>query len=103
MKPTVHILATVRNPALRPAALLVFQTLRTAFPNLLVKVYGNALAGESNELVADAAAKVEALYVRMPPQAHDEWIQRLIETETQPFLICDTDIAVPARDDEWPV
>jgi hypothetical protein len=91
-EPTVHILATVRNPALRPAALLVFKTLRTAFPNLLIKVYGNALAGASNEQVADAATSVEALYVRMPPQAHDEWIQRLIETETQPFLICDTDM-----------
>lgn len=92
MKPVVHILATVRNPALREAALLVFRTIRVAFPTWEIRVYGNALAGQSNDQVAEAAAKAGALYMRMPPTAHDEWILRLLETSTEPFLICDTDM-----------
>lgn len=92
MNPVVHILATVRNPRLRAGTLLVFKTLRTGFPTWNVRVYGNGLAGESNELVANAAAEAGAFYVRMPPITHDEWINNLLLVEGQPFLVCDTDM-----------
>ena len=92
MIPTLNILATVRNPALLDAALLVFKTLRTGFPTWPVRVFGNGLFGASSHAVEQAALESGCQYVSLPTTTHDAWIERLIETQGQPFGICDTDM-----------
>lgn len=92
MTPTLNILATVRNPALLPAALLVFKTLRTGFPTWNIRVWGNGLAGGSNAAVMQATHAVGGQYIHIQSVSHDEWIERLIQTESHPFAICDTDM-----------
>lgn len=92
MPPPVHILATVRTPALWPATTLVFKTLRTGFPTEMVMVWGNGLKPNDRSVVLPAAAMAGAHYRDIDPVSHDEWIENLINTQTQPFWICDTDM-----------
>ena len=92
MNAPVHILATVRRPELLPAALLVFRTLRTGFPEALVNVWGNALPADAAQAVAAAAGHVGATFHNLPDTAHDAWLENIINTAVVPFWICDTDM-----------
>lgn len=92
MKDRVHILATVRKPELTPAATLVFRTLRVGFPGADVRVWGNGLAEASLHAVGRAAINAECRFVNVAPTVHDEWIERLVMNEPEPFWICDTDM-----------
>ena len=92
MTATINILATVRNPALLDAALLVFKTLRTGFPTWPVRVFGNGLTGDALDQMANAATSNGCEFVWIPQTTHDAWIETLIETQGQPFGICDTDM-----------
>lgn len=92
MKPTIHILATVRNAALVEAATLVFRTLRTGFPSAPVVVWGNALPWYAATEVAGAAAAAGARLVHTCAQSHDAWVEALLLRETRPFFIVDTDV-----------
>jgi hypothetical protein len=92
MHAPIHILATVRNPALLDAALLVFKTLRIGFPRNEVKVWGNALSPEHSERVGAAARQAQADFRNLKPTAHGTWIESLVQTQLRPFWICDTDI-----------
>lgn len=96
MKPAVHILATVRNPALLDAALLVFKTLRTGFPDNPVHVWGNALTGDALHAVAWAARHAGAKFQNLNHTSHDQWIQVWLDKFIEPFWICDTDIVFHA-------
>ena len=60
MTPTVHILATVRQPALLPAATLVCRTLRIGFPTATAAVWGNGLSHAAAAAV-QAAGVVQVL------------------------------------------
>lgn len=103
---TVHILAAVRNPALLEAALLVFRTVRTGFPEAAVRVWGNALEWYALEEVKRAAEKAGCDFSPLAgPVTHDGWLERLLLMETRPFWVCDTDVVFfgrlePAADDE---
>jgi len=92
--PTVHILATCRNPELIRATTLVFDSLRTGFPTARVYVYCNGLGGYS-ALIQQAACKAGVpefnLHV-LSQTIHHDWIYKLFEKETEPFFICDTDL-----------
>lgn len=92
MKPTVHILATVRDLALLPAALLVFKTLRTGFPTATVNVWGNALPALAEAELARAASAVGAKFLNVVPTSHDAWIELLTMKANEPLWICDTDL-----------
>lgn len=93
MPPVVYILATVRNPALLEAALLVFKTLRTGFPTARVHVHGNAIEPFLENEVARAAQKAGAIFTRTVRRiAHDEWIEELVLGAAQPIWVVDTDV-----------
>ena len=94
LKPTVHILATVRKPELLPAALLVFRTLRTGFPDAPVCVWGNGLEPWAAEAVAYTAAGRGCEFRNLPKTSHDEWIETLLQAANEPFWICDTDMVL---------
>jgi len=88
----IHILATVRNPALLDAALLVFKSLRLGFPHNAVTVYGNGLRSDHAAAVQQAAASANAAFNWIRPTAHDVWLEHLVQSQDEPFWICDTDI-----------
>jgi hypothetical protein len=92
MNAPLHILATVRNPALLDAALLVFKTLRLGFPHNEVTVYGNGLRSDHAGAVQQATASAAGTFNWIRPTAHDVWLEHLIQTQTAPFWICDTDM-----------
>lgn len=92
MNPPVHILATVRNPDLLAAALLVFKTLRLGLPRNPVIVYGNGLRPEHAASVQQAAAAADAEFRWVRPTAHDIWLEHLVQNGGAPFWICDTDM-----------
>jgi len=88
----VHILCTVRQPALLPAALLVFRTLRTGFPSAPVYAWGNGLEAWAAQAVATAASAVGAQFRNLVPTCHDAWIEQLVMHQAAPYWICDTDV-----------
>jgi hypothetical protein len=92
MLPPVHILATIRQPALWPATTLVFKTLRTGFPTAPVMVWGNGLKPNDRAIVIPAAEAAGAGYQDISPTSHDAWIETLINTQSGPLWICDTDM-----------
>jgi hypothetical protein len=88
----VHILVTCRKPELAPFSELVFKTLRIGFPTSDIKVYFNRrttldIFPDLKELVGPLE-----LWTSSVDTIHHEWIKGLIESETEPFWICDTDI-----------
>jgi hypothetical protein len=101
MKPTVHILATVRKPELLDAALLVFRTLRVGFPSAQVKVWGNGLNDWNAAVIAHAADQCGAEFRNLEPTSHDAWIESLMEESLAPFWICDTDMVFWEPVEQW--
>lgn len=90
---TVHILATCRNLALHQATRFVFQTLRIGFPDARVVVWGNKLPDKMKSVVRHHASEVGGIYLPIVNgTTHDAWIEKLVETEQEPFWICDTDM-----------
>ncbi len=104
MSTSVHILCTVRKPALLPAAQLVFKTLKVGFPSAAVCVYGNGLKPELGRAIRSVMPPLSS-YRDLEPTSHDAWIEGLIMNSHAPFWICDTDLvffdAVEQWGDEW--
>jgi hypothetical protein len=92
MKQRIYILATVRKPELLEAALLVFRTIRTGFPDSEVRVVGNNLSAEAGAAVSRTAWSKGCSYYNGGPTVHDQWIMDLVEGQIHPFWICDTDV-----------
>ncbi len=93
MKTTVNILATCRSPELLPATLLVFETLRTGFPTAGVTVFGNGLGPDAEKAVYNAVKRVGGAFIPLPqPIAHGQWIEQLLDWNSRPVWICDTDV-----------
>lgn len=86
----VHILATVRQPDLLPAATLVFKTLRVGFPTADVTVWVNGPKHYTEIFIAGEKAGLKA-FTELTTM-HHKWVTYLIEHENEPFWICDTDI-----------
>jgi hypothetical protein len=111
MSPQVHILATVRNPALLDAALLVFKTLRRGFPTFKVCVYPNILDGgpEVEAAIQQAALDTdcEVRYVTDDGDpdlwTHSDWIRHVITQNTNVQIICDTDVVFYESVEGWPM
>lgn len=96
MKRALHILATVRKPELMRAATLVFQTLRVGFPDADVVVWGNALTYQAMAHLSRFAEAVGGRLQNLPPTSHDRWIESLLQSQTEGFWICDTDVVFTA-------
>lgn len=94
MRPAIHILVTIRKPELRDAALLVFRTLRVGFPGSPVLVWGNGLTPAQQQDVATVSRDLARAHfiTNLPLTSHDAWIEQLINTQTDGFWICDTDM-----------
>lgn len=99
--PTVYILATVRNPALLDAALLVFKTLRTGFPTAHVFVCGNGLEVFAAQEVKHAADRIGAAFNNHPRLFHDRFIEDLLLAGSGPFWVCDTDMVFFGKVEDW--
>jgi len=86
----VHLLATVRQPDLLPAATLVFKTLRVGFPTVDVTVWVNGPDHYTEIFRAGEKVGIKA-FVELTT-VHHKWVTYLIEHEQEPFWICDTDV-----------
>lgn len=87
----VNILVTCNDPDLIEGSLLVFDTLRVGFPDSPVKVHFNGNCASTYESIQKL---VEDYDWREFPNGllHHQWIEYLIETNNDPFFICDTDV-----------
>lgn len=101
MKPTCHVLCTVRKDALLEGALLVFRSVRIGFPAANICVYGNGLLPKHERIIAAKAQDVGATFQNLLPTQHDLWINDLIARGTEPFWICDTDVVFWSAVDEF--
>lgn len=90
MNETIHVLATVRQPELLRAALLVLRTWRIGFPDGRLMVWGNGL--EEGSPVQTATRAFGGVYAHLPDTSHDGWVEGLIQRSLDPFWICDTDV-----------
>ena len=98
---TVHILATCRNDELLDNTLLVFDTIRVGFPTADVFVYGNSLFEGAEMLVMLACQQGGFRYERLSLRSHGQWIEALLDTQDDPFWICDTDIMFHGPVEHW--
>lgn len=103
--PKVHILATCRNPELLPATLMVFKTIRVGFSTAEVTVWWNGdmdvTCKTRSQVYAAAAGALGGLHWWDGRTIHHEWILRLLDTETEPFYICDTDVVFWESVEGW--
>jgi hypothetical protein len=98
----IRILATCRNLDLLRSSTLVFDTIRVGFPDEPIHVEANTQFPEATKAISEAAFKVGATF-GYTYTIHHEWIERLIETETKPFFVCDTDITFFKKFDYSPL
>lgn len=101
MRINVYILAAVRNPALLEAALLVFKTVRIGFPTADVHIFGNALETFALQELKRASERVGASFANGPRVTHDQWIEEMLQGQTGPFWICDTDLVFFDKVESW--
>ena len=88
----VHILATCRKSELLPYTTLVFETLRVGFPTAKIQVTINNISPEcGHQAVVECCNKVDAK-IDAANTIHHEFIDKLIQTEQEPFWIVDGDV-----------
>jgi hypothetical protein len=97
MIPDVHILVTCRNPELKAMSLLVFDTIRIGFPTARIRCYLN----DTND--PEIVSRCHAFSDDVTPvdMIHHKWIQMLLNSETEPFVICDTDMVFYSKVEDW--
>ena len=98
----VFILLTCRKPELLDYTTLVFETLRTGFPTFDIFVRSNFLpdyaVGKIEKLVKDTDCQWEDY---TSETIHHKWIEDLVNRETEPFWICDSDIIFYESIEGW--
>lgn len=98
--PTVHILATCRKKELLPSTLLVFDSIRTGFPNAKIFVTYNGHFGRCE--IFDACRKVGAAVSIGPGNApHYGWIEQTVAENYEPIVFCDTDMIFYDSIEHW--
>lgn len=97
----VKILCTCRSPELLDYSLLVFKSLRVGFPTADILVVGNALPDFAFESVRLAAKANDCAFGNGPETIHHKWIERLLETETELFILCDCDMHFFESVEDW--
>lgn len=99
MKQSVNILVTVHSPEMLDAALLVFKTIRTGFPTANVNVWGNNLSVENVHKVIDTGNI--NWFTNLQTTSHDAWVEKLILELNESFWICDTDVVLFDKVEDW--
>jgi len=80
----------------------VFRTLRVGFPNAEIAVTGNALECFAASEVHQGAQHVDASFSNcMTRLSHDAWIEALVNNQSYPFWICDTDVVFFDKVESW--
>lgn len=97
----VRILATCRKRELLDYTLLVFQSIRVGFPTAKVIVTGNALPEFALGPVIEACTTSGCQFENGPETIHHRYIDDLLETETEPFVLSDTDIVYYSKVEDW--
>lgn len=78
----VHILIKVRKPELEKSATLTLDTIRIGFPTANIHVWLNDCIIEIPDFCKSHFCVT----------THTKWIEQLLNTEQEPFWICDSDI-----------
>lgn len=98
---TVFILATCRCADLWPYTTLFIRTIRVGFPTATIVISGNGLTEDQDKLMDSGAKSVGATYLPEGRTTHQDWIESLVKTQTEPFWICDTDIIFYDSVETW--
>jgi hypothetical protein len=89
----LHVLCSCRNPELWTASILVFKTIRTGFPDAKILVTDNGLDSKLFDQLKQVVAPLDIeILPGFKPIVHHTWITGLLQTENEPFFICDTDV-----------
>lgn len=97
----LFILVSCRKPELIRYSTLVFETVRVGFPTARIVVTGNALPEFALGPVEAACAASECEFENGPETIHHRYIDDLLETETEPFILSDTDIIYYSKVEDW--
>lgn len=103
----VHILVTCRKRELFRASTLVFESLRTGFPTADIVIHPNSMRNadlaDLCKVVRDTLGTqtLDGVEYRETKTIHHEWIEHLVETEREPFWICDTDQIFWSKVEDW--
>lgn len=88
----VYILITNHQDTVNPGSAMVFDTIRTGFPMATVHCVGNGIEKHLLEPFSKLAKSISASFINNPETIHHDWIATLLNTQTQPFFVCDTDV-----------
>lgn len=97
MKQEVNILVTIHKPEMVNAAFLVFKTIKIGFPTAKIKIYGNNLQA----IYLHEFHRMGYYPHNIEQTCHDEWIEKLVSKEQNPFWICDTDVVFFDKVEDW--
>jgi hypothetical protein len=97
----VHILATCRMPELFPMTALVFKSLRVGFPTADIDVSSNNLSSKHYNAIRVLCGENLCGLRQHSKTIHHKWIEELVNAETEPFWICDTDIIFYESVEGW--
>ena len=95
------ILCTCRKPELLPYSLLVFKTIAIGFPTADIFVTGNGLPDYAIDQVKKICDSEGLNFSNGPDTIHHQWIEQLVQTEQEPFWICDTDVVFYESVEDW--
>jgi len=89
----VHVICTCLSSEMANSSLLVFKSIRVGFPKAELVVYSNALPSDVDySLKSGCALKLQTPVLAINQLiSHDTWVETLINTQNEPFWICDTD------------
>src|SRR5688572_30596563 len=99
----VYVLVTCRNKALGHGTLLLFESLRTGFPNSFVKCFLNGpmpypIQSRIINQLRQNQCDVEKFFKRA---THSAWIEWLVRNMKEPFFVVDTDVIFWQSIEDW--
>lgn len=89
----LKMLATFSNPELVETASLTFKTVRTGFPTADIQVDIQNLSGvDIGGFLKNAESVGAKINILDKEVVHGAWIKNKVESDKNPFWICDTDV-----------
>ena len=80
---------------------LVFKTVRVGFPTAKITAHINGDCESYCPNIQSTALEAGCAVFNRPETIHHRWIESLIESEQDPFWICDTDIIFYSKAEHW--
>lgn len=99
----VFLLCTVRKPELLPAATFVFDSIRVGFPTAQIVAFLNQahpIHPTARKALLQSAGMVGAVTMDMTTN-HWDWIRSLVMSQNDPFVLCDTDVVLWDKVEDW--